>query len=208
MKKLSSAFLIGAIMLINPSAFAEGGAVNISIGSEGGALDNAALRKVRKVTAHAIAEGTVDTFYVYSPRMGGPRFREGGLSACAEAGFSAKPQKFKAFVQQLRGIHPKRGTFYNVDLTSACEAIQTTQLLSCGGIQGKQCPDVQQYCEFGKGQCRIADAQGTCKSKPEACTDQFKPVCGCDGETYGNACDAASAGVSIDSEGKCENPKK
>jgi hypothetical protein len=40
--------------------------------------------------------------------------------------------------------------------------------------------------------------------KPEFCTEQFDPVCGCDGETHGNACAANSAGVSVASEGECQ----
>jgi len=44
--------------------------------------------------------------------------------------------------------------------------------------------------------------------QPEACIQIFDPVCGCDRKTYGNSCDAASAGVSVAHLGECEMPKK
>ena len=74
---------------------------------------------------------------------------------------------------------------------------------ACGTIRGLTCPD-NQYCDFGVGQCKVADAAGVCKKKPDFCTREFNPVCGCDGRTYGNSCDAASSGVSIDYPGECE----
>ena len=76
----------------------------------------------------------------------------------------------------------------------------------CGTIRGLTCPH-DQYCDFGIGQCKVADAQGNCKIKPSICTREFNPVCGCDGKTYGNACSAAAAGVSIDHPGECAKPK-
>ena len=74
----------------------------------------------------------------------------------------------------------------------------------CGGLTGAACPDGK-YCEFAAdAQCGAADQTGTCQIIPDVCTDIFKPVCGCDDKTYGNACEAAAAGVSVASEGECQ----
>jgi hypothetical protein len=73
----------------------------------------------------------------------------------------------------------------------------------CGGIAAIQCIDAADYCMMETGQCSMPDASGVCTQKPEVCTEDMAPVCGCDGQTYSNACKAAAAGVSVAAEGEC-----
>ncbi|MGV6800340.1 MAG: Kazal-type serine protease inhibitor domain-containing protein [bacterium] len=74
----------------------------------------------------------------------------------------------------------------------------------CGGIAGLPCGSDREYCAMEIGQCGMADAAGTCQIKPEICTMEHMPVCGCNGKTYSNKCIAAGAGVSVSHLGACD----
>lgn len=75
---------------------------------------------------------------------------------------------------------------------------------TCGGIAALQCGAETDYCALPAKACReIADASGTCTPRPEVCTMDYTPVCGCDDKTYSNACQAAASGISVAYDGEC-----
>ncbi len=67
---------------------------------------------------------------------------------------------------------------------------------ACGGIQGDVC-GTGFYCFFENNTCGFRNTPGTCQIRPDFCTDQINPVCGCDGRIYQNSCEAAGAGQSL-----------
>lgn len=77
---------------------------------------------------------------------------------------------------------------------------------SCGGFAGLTCrPD--EWCDFDDGGlCGGADALGVCRPRPGNCVDISMPVCGCDGVTHGNGCEANAAGTDVASDGPCAMP--
>ncbi|MEA5582009.1 hypothetical protein VB620_11730 [Nodularia harveyana UHCC-0300] len=123
MNKFTCAMIIGTVLSVSAPAYAQNRAVNISVGSIGGPLDNVALRTIRQVAGFAVGTGTVNKFIIYTPGNGSPIPIEGGLSACAEAGFGISEARFNGFIRQLRSITPRPGTFLNVEPTTSCNLL-------------------------------------------------------------------------------------
>jgi len=71
----------------------------------------------------------------------------------------------------------------------------------CGGEAGDTCAS-DQFCKKADGVCDEG-AEGVCTDLPTPCPTNIAPVCGCDGVTYNNACEAHAAGVNVAAIGEC-----
>ncbi|HXQ15489.1 MAG TPA: hypothetical protein VN814_12780 [Caulobacteraceae bacterium] len=76
----------------------------------------------------------------------------------------------------------------------------------CGGPNHLACGPAA-YCHVGGLACRSRDGVGVCQARPRICPDIWIGVCGCDGRTYANTCQAERAGASVAHPGKCGAPK-
>ena len=72
------------------------------------------------------------------------------------------------------------------------------------GTRGAQPCDEPLFCKWEMdAQCGRADRPGACAERPDFCPMDCPQVCGCDDQSYCNACGAWTAGVSVDHEGPC-----
>ncbi len=92
-----------------------------------------------------------------------------------------------------------------VDIGGCAGGVHADTLILPAGIactDNNQCA-AEEFCATAPGMC---GEFGECTERPLGCPAVSDPVCGCDGTTHGNACEAAAAGVSVEFDGTCVVP--
>ena len=73
----------------------------------------------------------------------------------------------------------------------------------CGGYAGIKCGEGE-WCQRAASRCSATDLSGACARIPQVCSMIFRPVCGCDGKTYGNDCQRQAAQAQLAHTGPCK----
>ena len=178
---------IGAIILCGGWLMAgcvggggSGGVPSVGTGSDGSQGGADALRGANTASVDTV-DGSTDTAVATD-------------NVTADAGPSLDTQPTDGTVAEVSQVDVSLSDIAIIDVAKPDIGGGCTQNSDC--TKGS-------YCAALAGTC----GSGTCATIPQGCPDVFAPVCGCDGKTYGNACDAAAVRVSIKATGECNTIK-
>jgi hypothetical protein len=90
---------------------------------------------------------------------------------------------------------------------SVAQSDEALRARLCDGPLHLRCAEGQYCNSIRAGVCPGPRQFGVCAAEAQICPDIFQPVCGCDGQTYPNACHAAAAGVAVAHTGACAPAK-
>lgn len=98
----------------------------------------------------------------------------------------------------------KRAHWFGIAGAIAISALSALSFTGCQTTcsSSDECGD-SDFCSMAVGVCTSSNAVGFCKPQPESCPAVAALVCGCDGKTYTNTCEASRARQSVASQGAC-----
>jgi hypothetical protein len=142
---------------------------------------------------------------------GDPPWRVVGTSVSSAAGtarLAATPDAKKSYLVELRVTNGATALRTELVCDASADRCATARqpAESCGGIAAPSAVvscDLGLFCNYTDASCGAGDASGKCARRPEVCFEIWRPVCGCDGKTYGNACVASGRGMSVAHQGEC-----
>ena len=99
----------------------------------------------------------------------------------------------------------KRACWFGVASALAAPALAALSWTGCQGTcaSSDECGEGE-LCSMATGVCLLSRAIGFCKPAPESCPAVAQTVCGCDGKTYANSCEASRARQAVAAEGACK----
>jgi len=103
-------------------------------------------------------------------------------------------------MSKIVGISVAIALALTIGLSSTSSSARVGQ--SCGGFVGPVCGP-KEFCQLPTGVCFTPEAIGRCVRVPTICSMIFRPVCGCNGETYANDCLREHARVNKRHDGRC-----
>jgi hypothetical protein len=72
----------------------------------------------------------------------------------------------------------------------------------CAGVYERRCLPGE-FCDIPAGQCHGFQVAGICVPQSEICPRDYRPVCACNGTTYGNDCMRIADGAQKAHDGEC-----